>query len=104
MGSNPSGGTELCALFFNTIAKDEGSFFRRSAVDCSSPRSRWPRLPSLLVAAVEEEAAVAVEVVEPAAVEAGQALAEVGQAPAEAGRVVAVAEVREAGAAAAFTG
>jgi hypothetical protein len=94
MGSNPSGGTELCALFFNTIAKDEGSFFRRSAADCSSPRSRLPRLPSLLVAAVEGEAAVA------AAVEAGQAPAEVEQA----GRVVAVAEEAEAGAAGAFTG
>ncbi len=102
MGSNPSGGIELCALIFNTIAKDEGSFFRRCAVDCSSPRSRWPRLPSLLVAAVEGEAEVAVE--EPAAVEAGQAPAEVEQAPAEAGRVVAVAEEAEAGAAGAFTG
>ena len=98
MGSNPSGGTELCALFFNTIAKDERSFFRRSAVDWSLPRSHLPRPPSLLVA-VEGEAEAEAEVVveEPAAVEAGQA-------PAEAGRVAAVAEEVEAGAAGACTG
>ena len=95
MGSNPSGGTELCALFFNTITRDDGPFFRRSAVDWSSPRSRLPRLPSLLVVvAVEAEAAVEVAAEEQAAVEAGQA---------EAGRVVAVAEEAEAGAAGAFT-